>query len=496
VSNVGNWIGERTNTVGQGAITLGGRISDRYAEFASQGDGEYWYSIVDGDNRESGICNVVSTILTRSTIHSTLTSGTYNDVSPPPLNLSGSATVFCTFNKVAFDQFLNAVAVSTQNAADIDVLQAQAETFIDQPYVNEFDNAAFLVSQRTGGFDTFDMSDTFYDANGRNYGAADRWYLSNYSSVVGSYETSIERTSNPWNQYKLSFGGTINKTELEISQGFTDAFTFDNQTINISCTMILPAGSYDITVTTAVRGIDGTTNDANGSILSVVSDGTTPVDIDTDITIGDNSALWSVSGNLESYFKAGFKLEKTTPDGTMYSGDYIFSKMQLTRGSQKKAFLYNDFDHDLNICKKYYLKSYPYELKAQDSTSFGDRSTSNSNSLCAITLSSNSCYTIVKNPSVDMYKGYGRSVSTQVSTDSINHRIFRTSPDKSIGAATVTDANPVVHSSTTSVIDMDEIGYSFKFTSFSPAFIGGDLNFRPAANVIFFNYEIESEVLL
>lgn len=101
--SVGNWVGETTSTVGQGAILLGGAISG-FTTFASIGETQFWYAIIDGNNREAGIGSLSSGVLTRMTIHSNLIEGVYASNPASALSLSGSAEVYSTFNKTAFDQ--------------------------------------------------------------------------------------------------------------------------------------------------------------------------------------------------------------------------------------------------------------------------------------------------------------------------------------------------------------------------------------------------------
>ena len=114
-ATVGNWVGQFTNTVGQGPIVISGTIRG-YTSFESiAGDNvEFWYAIVDGDNREAGIGTYDSGFFYRDTVFSTLVDGQYISGPATPLDLSGSAELYSTFNKTAFDDF-----VSHVNTADI-----------------------------------------------------------------------------------------------------------------------------------------------------------------------------------------------------------------------------------------------------------------------------------------------------------------------------------------------------------------------------------------
>lgn len=99
--NVGNWVGEKTNTNGSGNVDLAGQL-EGYAPFSAYGDGEYWYTIVNVNNRETGSGTVTGTSLERTTVYATLTNGVFSS-SGVPLELNGESQVYVTFNKEAYD---------------------------------------------------------------------------------------------------------------------------------------------------------------------------------------------------------------------------------------------------------------------------------------------------------------------------------------------------------------------------------------------------------
>jgi hypothetical protein len=125
MSRVGNWIGQSTSTVGVGTMLMDGVI-DGYATFASIGDGSVYYSIVDGNNREAGIGIISGNSIQRSNIKATLVNGILTTSTPDPIALSGSAMVYCTFNKDAFEalyqQTLSTLAFTTQEVATANTL--------------------------------------------------------------------------------------------------------------------------------------------------------------------------------------------------------------------------------------------------------------------------------------------------------------------------------------------------------------------------------------
>ena len=100
---VGNWIGEGTVTVGTGSVVMGGPLNG-HAAFSNVPDGLVWYAIIDGDNREAGYGTLSSggSLLLRDGVAATLEAGVYTDTAPSPLNLSGGAQIYSTFNSAAF----------------------------------------------------------------------------------------------------------------------------------------------------------------------------------------------------------------------------------------------------------------------------------------------------------------------------------------------------------------------------------------------------------
>jgi hypothetical protein len=125
MSRVSNWIGQSTSTIGVGTMLMDGVI-DGYATFSTMGDGSVYYSIVDGNNRESGIGILTGNSIQRTNVKATLVDGESYLSSPAPISLSGGAFAYCTFNKDAFDslyqQSLSTLAYTSQEAATANTL--------------------------------------------------------------------------------------------------------------------------------------------------------------------------------------------------------------------------------------------------------------------------------------------------------------------------------------------------------------------------------------
>ncbi len=100
----GNWLGENTSTIGQGPINLGGAVPG-FSTFIYLGDGQIYYTIVDGNKKECGIGTITGRVMERTTVIATLVDGVYTE-NAAPLTLTGSAQVFGTINSALLNSIL------------------------------------------------------------------------------------------------------------------------------------------------------------------------------------------------------------------------------------------------------------------------------------------------------------------------------------------------------------------------------------------------------
>lgn len=132
---VGDWIKENCSTVGAGPLLLTGAVADSNSRFGDQWAvvTDVWYIIIDGINRETGrgTFNGVSTI-TRDTIDATLISGVFDDDSPAPIYLNGSAIVGCAFSASAYNEMIPALEAGTIHIDDLD--NPHETTALKTPY--------------------------------------------------------------------------------------------------------------------------------------------------------------------------------------------------------------------------------------------------------------------------------------------------------------------------------------------------------------------------
>lgn len=107
-----NWNIESCSTVGNGNLILTGAVSLNQSRFRDGlVSGLIFYSILDGANRETGEGTFDgSGAIVRSTIHSTLINGVFNDTNPVAISLSGTAIVSGTFNTFAYEELVTSIA--------------------------------------------------------------------------------------------------------------------------------------------------------------------------------------------------------------------------------------------------------------------------------------------------------------------------------------------------------------------------------------------------
>lgn len=172
MANVGNWTVEVCSTVGTGDLNLVG-TDDGYARFRdSIPAGQVWYAIEDGNNREAGIGTFDGvSIITRDEVKVTLVNGVYNDSNPDPINLSGEASVGCTFNKSAYDELIAGVTDyyshkgNTNNPHNVTVGQVGAEPDLGNPVVDGYVLSSDTAGNRSWIEMTGDMTKAVYDTN-------------------------------------------------------------------------------------------------------------------------------------------------------------------------------------------------------------------------------------------------------------------------------------------------------------------------------------------
>lgn len=237
VATVGNWVGEYTKTTGQGQIVFAGPLPGFTTFDSIAGDNvDFWYAIVDGDNREAGIGTYSGNFLDRHTIYSTLVNGQYYGGAANPLDLSGSAEVYSTFNKTAFDEFVAHIMDANIHYADAPAnglpYSRQDNTWVQATGGGGGaggGSTEFEVSQPSHGFSVLDC--ITWDGTSFVYAQADDSETMALGVVVeiltpgifkfsmtGRYEATHELTPDEWYYLSDTVPGGLTPTEPGLSQ--------------------------------------------------------------------------------------------------------------------------------------------------------------------------------------------------------------------------------------------------------------------------------------
>ena len=129
-NTVNDWVSENCSTSGVGGLILTGAADASQTRLRDAiNAGAVYYSVLDGTNREAGLGTFDgSATISRSTIHSTLVNGVFDDTSPSPISLSGSAIVSVTYNADAYIQMVADLAALNNTVTDIDGRVTSLET--------------------------------------------------------------------------------------------------------------------------------------------------------------------------------------------------------------------------------------------------------------------------------------------------------------------------------------------------------------------------------
>jgi hypothetical protein len=138
-----DWIGESTATKGQGSIVLGGTLNG-FAPFTGLAPGDYYYTIVDGLNKETGVGTFDGVRGLTRVVTATLIDGIYTPHGAA-LDLSGNAQVYGTINSDAlihmwsFTEYVDGnieIVEAAIDALDIRVSAIEAITINGKPIVD------------------------------------------------------------------------------------------------------------------------------------------------------------------------------------------------------------------------------------------------------------------------------------------------------------------------------------------------------------------------
>ncbi|OXM17318.1 hypothetical protein [Paenibacillus herberti] len=278
------------------------------------------------------------------------------------------------------DGFRNTVTFP-QKPANETAFRDQMMQPLDQmrDYINGSDPLPqYSISNRSkqafinGGFDIWQRGSSF---SGRNIYTADRWIVTDDG---GSASYAVSRLPFPSGEmlgglnpnYYLSMNVTSLSTgAVTLGQRIEDVRTFAGQKVTLS--MYARCANYNSTIDVAAFQIFGSAGSPSPgvSVNSAITLTTTfqPISITLNIptitgkTITDNSCL---------YFQI-LRLGSTAKTGT-----YEFANVQLNVGEWAFPFASRSIGEELDLCQRYYEKSYDLNTKAGTTTHTGSNLTS------------------------------------------------------------------------------------------------------------------------
>lgn len=133
---VANWVAENTTTIGTGDIALSGAL-EGFARFSVIGDGDVYYTLQNGMNKECGIGTLSGTILKRKEVLASFIDGVYSN--PGQLiDLNGYSEIYCTINATIFSDIIEKIDKinSIEFGAEKNPIRPTAEE-INHPSINE-----------------------------------------------------------------------------------------------------------------------------------------------------------------------------------------------------------------------------------------------------------------------------------------------------------------------------------------------------------------------
>jgi len=202
-------------------------------------------------------------------------------------------------------------------------------------------NGAMGIDQRNAG-----AAQTITAAAALAY-TVDRWY----AYCTGANVTGQRVAGTAPNQYNYQFTGAASVTKIGFAQRIEVANSqhLAGQTATLSVDL---ANSLLTTVTWVASYAN--TNDTFGTLASPTK---TQIATGT-FTVSSTLTRFNANISIPSAATTGIEIEFSV--GAQTSGTLTIGRAQLELGSAASAFEYRAFQGELDLCKNYYRKSFPY----------------------------------------------------------------------------------------------------------------------------------------
>ena len=210
-------------------------------------------------------------------------------------------------------------------------------------FKNRIINGGMALDQRNAG-----ASQTITAAAALAY-TVDRWYAYCTGANVTGQQIAGAYTSS---QYRYQFTGAASVTAIGFGQRIEAKNSFDlaNTTATLSCYI-----SNSLLTTVTWTAYYANTADTFGTLASPT---VTQIATGT-FTVTSTRTQYSTNISIPSAATTGIQILFTV--GAQTSGTWIIDTVQLEKGSTTTSFDYRPYGTELQLCQRYYQKSYAIE---------------------------------------------------------------------------------------------------------------------------------------
>jgi hypothetical protein len=224
-------------------------------------------------------------------------------------------------------------------------------------FKNRLINGGMALDQRNAG-----AAQTITAAAALAY-TVDRWYAYCTGANVTGQQIAGAYTSS---QYRYQFTGAASVTAIGFGQRIEQKNCFDlaNTTATLSCYI-----SNSLLTTVTWTAYYANTADTFGSLASPT---VTQIATGT-FTVTSTRTQYSANISIPSAATTGIQILFTV--GAQTSGTWVIDTVQLEKGATATSFDFRPYITELQLCQRYYEKSYPQSVIANGASGITDGAT-------------------------------------------------------------------------------------------------------------------------
>jgi len=222
---------------------------------------------------------------------------------------------------------------------------------------NRLINGGFNVAQRATASTTIANSLTVPTYN-TGYTTVDRWF----TAASGGTPTSSQTTNATTGEKQLTITGATGVTNVYVGQRIeaVNCFDFAGQTITLSFSALTTSASSTLSYELSYAS---TYNDTFGTLATPTKTTISPLSPATgSVTLTGVLTRFDVSFAVPSAATTGLQILFTLPSLT--ANTLVLQNAQLEVGPEATPFERRSFNQELQLCQRYYEKSFPYNTAA------------------------------------------------------------------------------------------------------------------------------------